>query len=70
MKRRHFLSPSLSDQLSRSWLGVPLLTESELIGLLAVASYKPNMFDQKDKLLLEQIGQQAVLSIQNARHSQ
>jgi len=55
-------------KLSRSWLGVPLLTENNLIGLLAVASYKPNMFDETDKLLLEQIGQQAVLSIQNARH--
>jgi diguanylate cyclase (GGDEF)-like protein/PAS domain S-box-containing protein len=55
-------------RLSRSWLGVPLLTENNLIGLLAVAGYKPNMFDNTDKLLLEQIGQQAVLSIQNAHH--
>jgi len=55
-------------KLSRSWLGVPLLTENNLIGLLAVASYKPYMFDNTDKLLMEQIGQQAVLSIQNARH--
>lgn len=55
-------------KLSRSWLGVPLLTDNNLIGILAVASYKPNMFDNTDKLLLEQIGQQAVLSIQNAWH--
>lgn len=55
-------------KLSRSWLGVPLLTENNLIGLLAVASYKPNMFNKTDLLLMEQIGQQAVLSIQNARH--
>jgi len=55
-------------KLSRSWLGVPLLTENNLIGLLAVASYTPNMFDTTDKLLMEQISQQAVLSIQNARH--
>jgi len=55
-------------KLSRSWLGVPLLIENNLVGLLAVASYKPNMFDDTDKLLMEQIGQQAVLSIQNARH--
>ncbi len=55
-------------KLSRSWLGVPLLTEDKLIGLLAVASYKPYMFDNTDKLLMEQISQQAVLSIQNAHH--
>lgn len=55
-------------KLSRSWLGVPLLTEDNLIGLLAVASYNSNKFDNTDKLLIEQIAQQAVLSIQNARH--
>jgi diguanylate cyclase (GGDEF)-like protein len=57
-------------QLSRSWLGVPMQTENELIGLLAVASYKPNMFNKTDQLLLEQIAQQAVLSILNARSYQ
>jgi diguanylate cyclase (GGDEF)-like protein len=55
-------------RLTRSWLGVPMLIENKLIGLLAVASYQPNVFDEMDQLLLEQIAQQAVLSIQNARH--
>ena len=55
-------------RLSRSWLGVPMQIDNELIGLLAVASYQPNVFDEMDQLLLEQIAQQAVLSIQNARH--
>jgi diguanylate cyclase (GGDEF)-like protein len=55
-------------RLTRSWLGVPMQIENELIGLLAVASYQPNVFDEMDQLLLEQIAQQAVLSIQNARH--
>jgi len=58
------------NKLSRSWLGVPMLIEDELIGILAVASYEPNQFDETDQLLLEQIAQQAVLSIQNARHHQ
>lgn len=53
--------------LSRSWLGVPLLADKELIGLLAVSSYAPNFFDESDQLLMEQISQQAALSIQNAR---
>jgi diguanylate cyclase (GGDEF)-like protein/PAS domain S-box-containing protein len=55
-------------RLSRSWLGVPLLADEELIGLLAVTSYAPNAFDESDQLLMEQISQQAALSIQNARH--
>jgi diguanylate cyclase (GGDEF)-like protein len=55
-------------RLTRSWLGVPMLIENELIGLLVVASYQPNVFDEMDQLPLEQIAQQAVLCIQNARH--
>ncbi len=57
-------------RLSRSWLGVPMLADEELIGLLAVTSYEPHMFNETDQLLIEQISQQAVLSIQNARHYQ
>lgn len=55
-------------RLSRSWLGVPLLVDEELIGLLAVTSYAPNIFSDADQLLMEQISQQAALAIQNARH--
>ncbi|MCK4488979.1 MAG: diguanylate cyclase, partial [Anaerolineales bacterium] len=55
------------NKLSRSWLGVPMQIDDDLIGLLAVASYQPNVFDEMDQLLLEQIAQQAALSIQNAR---
>jgi diguanylate cyclase (GGDEF)-like protein/PAS domain S-box-containing protein len=55
-------------RLSRSWLGVPMMADDELIGLLAVTSYEPYMFNETDQLLIEQISQQAVLSIQNARH--
>ena len=55
-------------KLSRSWLGVPMQIDDDLIGLLAVASYQPNVFDEMDQLLLEQIAQQAVLCIRNARH--
>jgi diguanylate cyclase (GGDEF)-like protein len=55
-------------KLSRSWLGVPLLGDEELIGLIAVTNYEPNSFDVADQLLMEQIGQQAALAIQNARH--
>ena len=55
------------NRLSRSWLGVPLLADQELIGLLAVSNYAPNAFNKADQVLMEQISQQAALSIQNAR---
>ncbi len=54
-------------RLSRSWLGIPLLADEVLIGILAVTSYAPNVFNEADQLLMEQIGQQAALAIQNAR---
>jgi len=56
------------EEMTRSWLGVPLLYEDRFIGLIAVASYLPHQFDELDLALLEQIGRQAALSIQNARH--
>jgi diguanylate cyclase (GGDEF)-like protein len=45
-----------------------MMLNEELIGLLAVTSYAPHAFNETDQLLMEQISQQAVLSIQNARH--
>ena len=55
-------------RLSRSWLGVPMQIDQDLIGLLAITNYSPNMYTLADQLLLEQIAQQAVLSIKNARN--
>lgn len=56
------------DKITPSWLGVPLIIEEDLIGILAVACYQPHAYDENDQSLLEQIAQQAALSIKNARH--
>lgn len=56
------------DKITPSWLGVPLVIEEELIGILAVACYQAYAYDENDQNLLEQIAQQAALSIKNARH--
>lgn len=53
---------------SLSWLGVPMQTGSEVLGLVAVASYRPNAFDRGDINLLENVAQQAALAIDNAYH--
>jgi len=58
------------NEITRSWMGVPLLHEDQLIGLIAVASYRPFVFEQEDLALLEQIARQAALSIANAHHHQ
>jgi diguanylate cyclase (GGDEF)-like protein len=53
---------------SESWLGVPLLMNHGFTGVLAVASYKPNAFDEGDVELLSSIGGQVALALENARH--
>jgi diguanylate cyclase (GGDEF)-like protein len=52
---------------SLSWMGVPIIT-AHLKGILAVASYNPNAFDHTDMELLENLGQQAALALDNAYH--
>ncbi len=55
------------EQTSLSWMGIPMIT-AHLTGILAVASYEPNAFDRTDMELLENLGQQAALSLDNAYH--
>lgn len=52
---------------SESWLGVPLITSGHLLGVLAIASYQPNVFDEGDQQVLQSIATQVAGAIQNAR---
>lgn len=49
-----------------SVMGVPLLQDSEVSGLLLVADHKPNFFTYDDYKLLELFGQHTSLAITNA----
>lgn len=53
---------------STSWLGVPILIDNEVFGMIGVASYKHDAFNLRDQELLENIAHQAALAIDNARH--
>ncbi|MEW6178613.1 MAG: sensor domain-containing diguanylate cyclase [Chloroflexota bacterium] len=55
-------------RVSLSWLGVPLISGSEVLGIIAVASYKPSAFNQRDQELLENIAQRAAMALDNAYH--
>lgn len=55
---------------SRSWMGAPLQTHEKLYGMVAVASYKVNAFNESDLELLESFAQQAAISLENAYHHQ
>jgi diguanylate cyclase (GGDEF)-like protein len=55
-------------KVSRSWMGIPLIIKQESIGLIAIASYKPNAFTQQDLEMMQSLATQASLAIDNARH--
>jgi diguanylate cyclase (GGDEF)-like protein len=57
-----------TEQLSQSWLGVPILVSDHFSGVLAVASYAPYAFDEEDLALLTNIAGQAAMALDNARH--
>ena len=52
---------------SLSWIGVPMQA-GHINGIIAVGSYRPNDFDRTDLELLENLGQQAALALDNAVH--
>jgi diguanylate cyclase (GGDEF)-like protein len=51
----------------RSWLGVPIVVYDEVIGVLSVQSRERAAFGPDELRLLEAIGAQAAVAIQNAR---
>lgn len=55
-------------RLSRSWMGVPLIANQKILGLIAVAAYKPGFFNEQDLEMLQSVSLQASLAIVNARH--
>jgi PAS domain S-box-containing protein len=51
----------------RSVLATPLMSESTLLGILKVATTRPNAFDDEDAALMAAFADQVVVAIQNAR---
>ncbi len=57
------------DRTSLSWMGVPVLG-TNVTGVLAIASYRPNAFDRSDLELLNNMAQHAGLALDNTlRHA-
>jgi diguanylate cyclase (GGDEF)-like protein len=58
------------EKTSLSWMGVPL-TASNVTGVIALGSYKPNAFDSGDMELLSNLAQHVSLALDNTiRHAQ
>lgn len=58
---RHVTRPA------RSWLGVPLIVHDRLIGVLSVQSFRPHVFDDAHRRLLESLASQVAIALENAR---
>ncbi len=53
---------------SESWLGVPIVAGEDVLGVIAVQSYTaPALFDRSHLDILQTIGVQAAIAIENAR---
>jgi anti-sigma regulatory factor (Ser/Thr protein kinase)/putative methionine-R-sulfoxide reductase with GAF domain len=61
------LNPILRAKGIHSLLGVPLIVEGELIGVLHVGSLTPRMFDLRDLAVLELVAARAAPAIERAR---
>jgi len=58
------------EKTSLSWLGVPLRA-ANITGIMAMAAYQPNAFDQADLELLSSLAQHVTLALDNTiRHAQ
>jgi serine phosphatase RsbU (regulator of sigma subunit)/anti-sigma regulatory factor (Ser/Thr protein kinase) len=65
------LNPILREKGIRSLLGVPLLVEGRVIGVLHVGSLTPRVFTDQDRDLLQLAADRAALAIEHARlHAQ
>jgi putative nucleotidyltransferase with HDIG domain len=61
------VQPIQEGKTIRSWLGVPLLVGNRVIGALVVQSYHAYAFTPDDQRLLELLGNQAAVALENSR---
>jgi GAF domain-containing protein/anti-sigma regulatory factor (Ser/Thr protein kinase) len=64
------LNPLLREKGVRSLLGVPLLIEGRVLGVLHVGSLTPRVFSEEDRDLLQHAADRAALAIEHAQLSE
>lgn len=53
--------------LVRSWLGVPLVSQGRVIGVISVQDFAPNVFTERDLQFLSALANQLAIALENAR---
>lgn len=61
------VQPKQRGMIIRSWLGVPLLVGDRVIGALVVQSYQAQAYNHEHQRLLEMLGNQAAIALENSR---
>ncbi len=51
----------------KSWLGVPIFFNKEIIGIISVQHNEPNKFDENTKMILENIASQIAFVVNNVK---
>jgi signal transduction histidine kinase len=65
------LSDVTSMQNIRSWIGVPLLVQNRMIGLITLDKVTPRAYTQRDASVAFAVARQAAIAVENARlHAQ
>jgi PAS domain S-box-containing protein len=62
----YLIGTSYGKGASRSWVGVPLTVGQEVVGVLSLQSYEPNVFSPEQVQFLSTVGNQTAVAIQNA----
>ena len=57
----------ITRHMPRTWLGMPLLANGRVVGVISVQSYEPYAYDRGHVRFLEMVATQAALAIESAR---
>lgn len=57
----------VGEEVSRSYVGVPMVLRERVVGVISMQSYSPNRFTANQVRLLETIANQAAIAIDNSR---
>jgi GAF domain-containing protein len=61
------IEPLVVGEPTASWLGVPIIAQDQVLGVIGAQSYEPHAFTNRQLRLLSAIANQAGISLQNAR---
>jgi PAS domain S-box-containing protein len=61
------VSPGSTEDLNRTFLGVPVVVGDQVIGVISVQSYQPNAYGESEERLLSTVAASMGVALENAR---